>query len=238
MLASEAIPTDWTRFLRGGKLTLGYDVATTENKTSNPSSFTVSEEVGHRFYERLVVRFRSFDPDAAMVALESVLKAPQQQMWKGMGVDASNEKYHAQNVRKRFRSILPVTLISSGETLVWQRDKFTYKTLLGDLYISSYQDGAIACPDEKFILDDRRLVKNHAGSYVTDTDDEGNHGDTFDSGKLAHWIHLCGIGPVRADALQVGNFSTGSGGSKHRGGLGPRIPGQSTRIRNQGGQLA
>jgi hypothetical protein len=138
MLATEAIPTDWIRHLTGGPLGIGYDVATTEKKTSNPSSITVTEDSGGKYWERLVVRFKAGDPDAAFQVLDSVLNAVPANLIRSLCVDASNERYHAQNVRKKFRSICPVYLIVSGETIVWAGEKFSYKTLLGNLYVGAF----------------------------------------------------------------------------------------------------
>ncbi len=208
MLATEAIPTDWTRHLTGGRLGIGYDVATTEKKTSNPSSITVTEDSGGKYWERLVVRFKSGDPDAAMQALESILTAAPANLIAALCVDASNEKYHAQNVRKKFRIICPVHLIASGETVVWAGEKFSYKTLLGSLYVNAFEDGKLALPGGEWIVKDHRLVKNHAGGFATDLDEEGNHGDTFDSGKLSLWALQRGaagsVNGVRAMAVGGG----------------------------------
>jgi len=190
MIATEALSADWTRHLRGGKIGVGYDVATTEKKTSNPSSLTVTEEHAGLYWQRLVVRFKSADPEAAMQILESILAACPPKLLLSLNVDASNERYHAQTVKKRFRRHCQVNLVAGGETLIWQHEKFSYKTLLGNLYVSAFEDHKVAIPAAEWLLKDHRLVKNHAGGYATDLDDAGNHGDTFDSGKLAHWAHV------------------------------------------------
>lgn len=210
MTARDAIPADWVRHLRGGPLGVGYDVATTEKKMSNPSSITVMEDYGGRYWERLVVRFKSCDPDAALQAAEVILTDAPQDKLVALCVDASNEKYYAQSVKKKFRHILPVHLIASGETVVWEREKFSYKTLLGSLYVSSFEDAKQAMPDEEWLIADHRLVKNHAGGFKTELDKEGNHGDTFDSGKLALWsLQRGGRGAVEGiRAMAVGGGGT------------------------------
>lgn len=192
MLATEALTADWTRHLMGGRLGIGYDVATTINKTSNPSSISVTEDYAGKYWERLIIRFKSDEPEAPMQILTSIFEAVDPNKLRSLCIDSSNEKYHARNVRNRFRSKCPVYLISSGESILWLGEKFSYKTLLGQLYVSAFEDNRIALPDGDWIVRDHRLVKNHAGSYATDLDDEGNHGDTFDSGKLSLWSHLRG----------------------------------------------
>ncbi len=210
ILATEALSADWTRHLTGGLLGIGYDVATTINKTSNPSSITVTEDYAGKFYERLIVRFKSEDPEGAMQILDSIFEAVDPRKLRSLCIDSSNEKYHARNVRKRFRKFCPVYLIGSGESVLWQGEKFSYKTLLGQLYVSNFEDGRIALPAGEWIVKDHRLVKNHAGSFATDLDDDGNHGDTFDSGKLSLWSHLRGGRGQTAGirAMQVGGSAS------------------------------
>ncbi len=194
MIATAAIPPDWTRHLRGGPLCLGYDVATTEKKTSNPSSITVTEDYGGTFWQRLIVRFKTAEPEAAMQALDSILRAVidthGHRYLRELNIDSSNEKYHARTVKGRFRRYLRVNLIAGGEALVWQGEKFIYKTLLGQLYVSAFEDHRTALPAGEWIVADHRLVKNHAGSFAAEIDESGNHADTFDSGKLALWGFL------------------------------------------------
>lgn len=202
--ASTAVPPDWALHCGGGSLTLGNDVATTDKKSSNPSSLTVMEKFGGFFWERLVVRFKSADPEVTFSIISSILDARPAAEWRRLAIDASSERYHAQTVRKRFRHRLPVDLVVNSEAIDFQGERFSYKTLLGDLYVSAFEDNRIALPPDNFILADHRLVKKQSGGYVTDVDDEGNHGDTFDSGKLAYWAHVRGGGAASAAALQVG----------------------------------
>jgi hypothetical protein len=218
ILASDAVPPDWALRCGGGPLTIGNDVATTDKKSSNPSSITVTEKLNGLYWERLVVRFKSQDPEVTMAILESIYAARPAAEWWCMNIDASSEKYHAKNVQKRFRGRLRVNLIVNSETTVFEGEKFTFKTLLGDLYVSAFEDGIIVLPPEEFILSDHRLVKKQSGGYVTEVDDEGNHGDTFDSGKLSYWGHRRPGGRTRAKALAVG--SSGSKGKDRPGIIG------------------
>lgn len=224
ILASSAVPPDWALRCGGGRLTLGNDVATTDKKGSNPSSFTVMEKLNGFYWERLVMRFKSTDPEVSYAVIKSILDARPAAEWKCLNIDSSNERYHAQNVRKKFRARLKVNLIVNSETIIFgkgfDKDKFSFKTLLGDLYVSAFEDGIIAMPPDEFLLGDHRLVKKHAGGYVTEVDEAGNHGDTFDSGKLAYWGHIGTGGKVVADAAAVGNFPPGDSQSlRNRPGL-------------------
>jgi hypothetical protein len=49
-------------------------------------------------------------------------------------------------------------------------------------------------------------VKRDRGSFSTDTDSQGRHGDTFDSDKLAMHGLVAKDGPVEAEAIRIGNF--------------------------------
>jgi hypothetical protein len=214
MLATEALSADWTRHLCGGRIAVGYDVATTEKKTSNPSAITVSEEWGGLFWQRLVVRFKTADPEAAFQILEAILSVIERRLLLSLNIDASNEKYHARTVKARFRKYCRVNLIVSGETLVFEQEKYSFKTLLGNLYVSAFEDHKIAQAAAEWLVKDHRLVKNHNGGYATELDDEGNHGDTFDSGKLAHWGHV-NRSKHSTDGiagLQVGGIAKQAGG--------------------------
>lgn len=221
--APHAVPPDWAIHCGGGPLTVGNDVATTEKKTSNPSSFTVMEKLNGFYWERLVVRFKSADPEVPEQILTSILDARPAAEWRCLNIDASSERLNAQRMRKKFRARLIVNLIVNSETIEWleggQKEKFSYKTLLGDLYCSAFEDGKIAAPPDVFFLNDHRLVKKCAGSYQTEVDEGGNHGDTFDSGKLAYWGHVNGSGRIRAEAVRVGNLSPSTAPLINRPGL-------------------
>lgn len=236
--APQAVPPDWALRCGGGPLTIGNDVATTEKKSSNPSAFTVMEKLNGIFWERLVVRFKSEDPEVPEQILTSILDARPAGEWRSLNIDASSERLNAQRMRKKFRSRLVVNLIVSSESILWREggneEKFSYKTLLGDLYCSAFEDGIIAAPPDVFFLADHRLVKKYAGSYATEIDEAGNHGDTFDSGKLAYWGHIRSGGPTRAEAAQVGIGAANPNPLKSRPGLigpigGGRLFGRTAR---------
>jgi hypothetical protein len=223
ILAPHAVPPDWALRCGGGPLTIGNDVATTEKKTSNPSAFTVMEKLNGIYWQRLIVRFKSEDPEVPEQILTSILDARPARDWKNLHIDASSERLNAQRMRKKFRARLPVFLVVNSEAIDWTEggntERFSYKTLLGDLYCSAFEDNRIALPPEAFILTDHRLVKKQSGGYVTEVDEGGNHGDTFDSGKLAYWGHISKSGKVSAEGMQVGEGGGKPAPLKNRPGL-------------------
>lgn len=204
----DCIPKDWTRLLGGGPLGLGYDIATTDKETSNPSSLTVTERVGPLFVQRLVLRWKTKHEAVAKAMLKIVFQDLEKLKIRPrrLCVDGSNERFFAQSVQSMFSMYCPVQIIVSGETLMWHGEKLDYKTVLGSVYKNTFEDGLMRCPDAKWLKDDHRLVKKQAGRFVTDTAADGSHGDTFDSGKLAHYALLLG-GRAEISATAVGQIN-------------------------------
>lgn len=221
MTPREAIPSDWARRLTDGALALGYDVATSEGGVSNPSAVNVMERVGRICISRLVVAWKTADPAVARQILTAILDDIQ-----GVGrkprrlvIDASNEKYFAADMRTFLRARLAVDLVAGGQKLSFRGEDLDAKTLLGNMYSSAIEDGLLLLPAGEWIEYDHRLVKREAGRFVTDLGKNGEHGDTFDGGKLAYWGLQSGGSP-QAEAAQVGTgVSGGSQGLVNRPGL-------------------
>jgi hypothetical protein len=214
----QAIPREWVRNLTGGPIGIGHDLATTEKKKSNPSSITVTERTGGRYYERLVVVYKTSLEEVAIAMLETVLNDIRESGRKPrrMSVDASSEVYYAQRIRKRFVKYCSIELVKSGASIIRGTETFNYKTLLGNLYATAFEDGFIACPGDKWYRDDQRRVLRSKGSFETELGENGEHGEVFDSGKLAYWSLEHGTGRVEAEAVGVGQ---GVGQGPQRTGL-------------------
>lgn len=45
-------------------------------------------------------------------------------------------------------------------------------------------------PPGKWLETDHRLVTRNGARFEADVDAQGNHADTFDSGKLSYWGHI------------------------------------------------
>lgn len=208
----QAIPRDWTRFLSSGPIGIGGDLGTTEKKLSNPSSFTVMQRTRGLYLQRLVLRFKTNNEEIYCAIfqclLEDLLEA--QQKPRRTCLDASNEVFFAQGVKRKFIHFCPIDLIKGGETIERGSEKFPYKVLLGNLYSSTFEDGIMACPDEKWFRDDQRRVHRDKGTFVTELGENGEHGDTFDSGKLAYWALEHGTGRAEAEAAAISDVSTPS----------------------------
>ncbi len=208
---ADAIPADWTSRLTSGPVGMGYDIATTERGTSNPSSLTVSQSVGGKWFARLVLAWKTSDPEIAKAILARVLDqlAAVHARPRRLCVDASNEKYFARQIQQLFSARVPVELIAGQQKLRHRGIELDAKTLLGNLFAALLEDGLAVIPSADWIEYDYRLVKREAGGFVTETGKNGEHGDCFDSGKLSHWSLTSGSGTVAADPIPVGEFGHG-----------------------------
>lgn len=219
------LPADWTSVLdpNAPRLGLGYDIATTTKKKSNPSSITLMQQKGLMYLARLIVRFKTGDPGVPWAIVEHILRLlPYGLKVRGMSVDASNERFYAIKTQQHFRGRLPVHLIVSGETLEHRGETITYKSLLGGDLIATASDGYLALPPCDWIEKDWKLVKLDQGRFYAEVDSAGHHADSFDSTKLAKHELTRGGGPAEASAIATGSI----GGAKppRRGILNPFAP--------------
>jgi hypothetical protein len=193
---------DWQRALQllralvtNGKVGLGFDVATTTNEKSNPSSLTVTEQVGVERLQRLVAVWKEKQPQVARERLKDVIRVVRERPAGGPAVrlciDATNEKYFAEDTRAEISGMIPISLIVSSVSVdplpVGYKTAINYKTLLGDLYSTAINDNRYGLPPDAYVKKDHRLTVKDKGLYACTPDDDGAHGDTFDSGKLAEY---------------------------------------------------
>lgn len=167
----------------------GYDIATTTNKKSNPSSLTLTQARGNERWAMLTIRWKSANPDFS----ESLVKQAIEALQKGGGrvqslnVDASNERYFAARLKTVITSCT-VNLIVSGEIVPTGdplQPQMRQKERTGSRLVNTATDRLLALAPQKWIMFDFLLVKKEKGLFVTDLDPAGNHGDTFDSTKLS-----------------------------------------------------
>lgn len=205
MTPREAIPSSWTDHLRSGPVAIGLDLATTDKATSNPSAISVMEDYGGLVNERLVLSFKSADEAVTTAMLQCVFEdlASAGKRVRALVIDATNETFFAQTVAKKFRKYCAVYLVKGSENMEHAGETMIAKQLLGNLFANAHTDGQIATPAGTFIKDDRRLVKKIKGLFNADTDALGQHGDTWDAGKLALW-GLRRKGRVEASGMAVG----------------------------------
>lgn len=188
------------------RLGLGLDVATTEKETSNPSALALVEAVNLDYVVRLILRWKTSNPEVTIGILNSVLMRLAPRRARRLCVDATSEKFFAAEVKRRLTALVPVDLVVSSESTEYLGEKMSVKAFLGNQLINEIEDGHLLLPDEAWVKDDFRLVKRDRGSFVTEIDASGGHGDVFDAVKLALHAAKGAGGPAQANAAAVGTF--------------------------------
>ena len=186
-----------TANLGNGPVGLGWDLATTEKATSNPSAFTVLERQGAEFIARAILTWKTADGALATERAEQVVRAVKARKAGGAArrlcIDATSERLFSGQVAKHFRSQIPVELVVGSEGHEQPgSEPMTMKQYLGGLLVGEAEDNHLTLPASRYIREDFRLVKKDRGSFVCEPDAQGRHGDTFDSTKLA--LHALGSG--------------------------------------------
>jgi hypothetical protein len=190
--------------VKDGQIGIGFDVATTTGEISNPSSVTIREKIGNDRYDRLKLAWKEKKPQIARERLRRIVETIRLRANGGparrLCIDASNERYFAEETADILAPLIPVQLVIAGNAVeprpegYSERDgNINYKTWLGDLEAANVNDGRLALPPGEYIKNDYRMVMKDAGKFVCIPDVQtGAHGDTFDSGKLAELALLGG----------------------------------------------
>jgi hypothetical protein len=191
------------------KVGLGFDVATTTGKKSNPSVLAVAEEHGPDIVIRAFAIWKTRDPDVARERLQAVFRiiaARPGGRAKAIAIDATSEKLFAEDCRKDYRSQLPVILVVASEGVEKASlDKpINFKEFTGQNYVAKLDDNNLTLPPGTYVRIDHRLVLRDRGKFVCEPDDQGRHGDTFDGGKLAlHALSAPGGGVARPELVRT-----------------------------------
>jgi hypothetical protein len=174
-----------------GKVGIGFDVATTTHDISNPSSVTITEQAGIERYARLICVWKEKKPQVARERLRELIRVvehrPEGGRARRLCIDASNERYFAEETADIFRALIPVELVTAGVSVQppGYREATNYKTWLGDTYSTAVNENHYSLPADEYIKRDQRAVWKNAGRYECTPEPDGKHGDTFDSSKLA-----------------------------------------------------
>ena len=203
----------------GAKVGLGWDLATTEKETSNPSSFTVIEELDAVNWRALVtIAWKTADPEIAKARARMIVSAVNSRRLGGrarrLAIDATNERYFAVQVQRELAALVPVELVVASETVEQPgAESITKKALLGNALAGDINDNRATLPPEKYIKEDFRRVKRDRGSFACELGPNGEHGDTFDSHKLAlHALRSNLDGAITEETLlQIRIAPAGSG---------------------------
>ena len=179
--------------LGAGQVGIGLDLATTEKQTSNPTAITVIERFGIELIAVLTCVWKTRDPAIAKDRIRRIVQAvadrPAGGRARGLGIDATSERYFAAELARDLRPHLPVHLLVSSETIQLPgQEACTLKSYLGNLFVGELDDNHVTLAPERYIKEDFRLVKRDRGTFATDISPDGKHGDTFDSHKNAAYV--------------------------------------------------
>ena len=175
--------------LTDGPVGGGFDVATTTKGKSNPSSFAFVEKHGAEYIVRAIINWKTWDPAVAEERIERCVKVVAARKAGGpmrrLRIDATNERYWCQGLRRKLMGLVPVDLIVASETIErpGEPEPITLKQYEGSVLVGELDDNHLWLPPERYIREDFRLVKKEKGQFVCEPDVDGKHGDTFDSTK-------------------------------------------------------
>jgi hypothetical protein len=171
------------------RLGLGFDVATSTKGKANPSVVSILEEHGPEWIVRCRFIWKTKDPEIANQRIISILNVLERRGVRPRALvqDATNERYYAEEVRKQFRAKVPVVLVVASESVDKPSlDKPTnWKEYLGNQLIARLDDNNLTLPSDEYTRVDYRLVMKDRGRIVCEPNDQGMHGDCFDTDKLA-----------------------------------------------------
>jgi hypothetical protein len=196
-----------------GPVGLGWDLASTEKATSNPSAFAVVEQQSNEFLARAIFTWKTCEAELQHERAQQIVRAVARRTAGGAArrlcVDATNERLFSGQVRDRLRSLIPVELVVGSEGYVRPgAEPMTMKQRLGGLLVGAAEDNHLTLPPSRYVREDFRLVKRDRGSYVCEPDAQGRHGDTFDATKLGLHALSPGSGLTHALPTRTGTFSS------------------------------
>jgi hypothetical protein len=204
------LPPGWLDYFDrdSPRIGIGLDPATTTKKTSNPSGITVTQQVGLMYFARLILRFKTDDPDITEALLRLILDGLRSRglSARRLCIAATNERFFAAAMRKKFAGKVPVELVIESEKTSYLGEEMLFKAYLGNLFVSTIDDGYLPLPPSEWVKNDVRLVVRERGTFDADLGEDGGHGDTFVSTGLSlHALKTKG-GPAEAAAVRRGTF--------------------------------
>jgi hypothetical protein len=199
--------------LGSGAVGIGVDVATTERESSNPTSITVMERDGLEPVAVLTLVWKTRDPAIARERIRRVVETVNQRKEGGrarrLAIDATSERYFAIEIQRFLGAMVPVELVVASETVELPGgEKMTKKSLLGSLWVAEIDDNRAVLAPERYLREDFRRVRKDKGTFVCEVGPNGEHGDTFDSHKLARHALISTQGALESvEGIAIGGHS-------------------------------
>lgn len=206
---AQAWPDDWKLSLRGGKLGVGVDLATTTKRKSNPSALAVAEQLGKDFYIRALVRWKTNNPDITRAFIDLALNLPNSRRVRRLCIDGTSERFFAADLKRSLAGRGAVEIIIASETHEYRGEKMIFKRYLGNLLVNTANDGNLILPPGLWVNKDLRSVQGT--TFDADVDENGNHADCFVAIENAIHAITSGGGPAVANAVALSSI----GAPKH-----------------------
>ncbi len=201
----------------------GLDIATTEKKTSNPTSVSVVQRKGVDLITRAIFTWKSCDDEIQLERIRRILVAirsrPSGRKAVALFQDGTNERLFAKRVWRELRGECPVRTIVFSNTIKVPEspEPITMKQYLGTRILSALDDNLLTLPAARYVREDWRLVRKEKGALFWEPDGDGKHADTFCSTGLAAEAVKSKGGKVEAEAVAVGQSApAASGGDFNR----------------------
>ena len=201
VFAEDDLPDGYERMFTGGPVGIGGDPATTEGEKSNPFGVCVTERVDGLWVARLMLSFKSADPQRPKDILRELVKTLKPE---ALALDATSERYWCAEVKKELELLVNVLLVVNSETMEHLNEPIKVKTYLGNLGCNAIDDRVTALPPAREVKEDFRLVKREKGGFNNALDSvTGRHGDLFDGFKLSLFALETGGGVTEATGVSV-----------------------------------
>lgn len=194
------------KHIGSGETGIGVDVATTTGETSNPTSCAVTVRRGLHLSQVVNFVWKERKPQIARERFGKILDVIKARKDGGRArrfvIDASNERYFAEETADILRNEVPVELVMGGASVQppGYEQPINYKTWLGDMYSAQVNDNRYSLPPEAYLKKDHRMVVKDRGAYSCTPSADGMHGDTFDGGKYAQYA-IMGAGQSFAQSV-------------------------------------
>lgn len=203
IFAEDELPENWHDHFTGGPVGIGGDPATTEGAKSNPFGVVITERVAGLFIARVILSFKSSDPDKPRCILKEIARKTKP---LAAALDATSERYWCATVAKDLALLCPVMLVDNSATTEYLGVKMNNKCYLGNLAVDNLSESVCALPDHEEVRKDFRLVRRFKGGFDNQLDSAtGRHGDLFDGFKLSLHALINGTGTVEATATPAGH---------------------------------
>lgn len=214
-------PAGWLDFLRDDEeYAAGLDLASTEGKKSNPTSFSLVGKRSGRFAARVSLWWKTSNPavtDNRLIEIFTALKAAGKKV-KVLNADATNDRLYVQALRDKLKGLVRVEPIISSATVKWRGQELSARTVSWTLLRECVEENKWDMAAGRYMATDYLRTKRAPGDlYVASVGPNGEHADVPDGGRLGLMGHVIGGGPAQIRAIQIGSGL--GGGTPKRPGL-------------------